>query len=1783
MSERRGAARTGLRRFGANPPVVSQPEDHAATMHDASSTQPGAASSNAPAPAPTAPPELRPYTGDFDVNTEGAQAREYMMLQDDDAERLVGLRHSAPASAVNDRTAPRRHGSRAPSPPPDSAPLDSPPQTRQEHHTTDVEQPVDGLQSARSSARSLGRGLGASGHDGAPAESTFPRLSAREIQSAAESSVRAASALGEKAASRAANIAAPLAAGAKEGARKVAARPMGSLRPFLSHMPGRRRISRDDDGGGGDDDDYSTGSGFDGGPGGDGNDDGPDGANAFAYNGGQRADEANSGQAGQKTRIVWLNNPTRNNASRFPSNYVSTTKYTPLNALPKFLFEQFTRFSNAYFLFVGILYCIDSVTPIFTVGRYSNLWTLAFVIAISGVKEGIEDVRRYRQDRRVNRASTHLIGGGSKTTVRWADVKVGDLIRVRNKETFPADMVLLASSSEDGLGFVETKQLDGESNLKVKTVPPAIAPLFKSDAQALIVQGRVECETPNDRLYNFHGSLRLTRVPDNGASAASIDVLDSNAEGTLPVFGTPVAGSNVDPFLPTSSAKSHKQSHTGSELGSALAQPEASDDGLDAAPDTGSPRPSEIRARRALRRSLGKLRSGSSFGRSLSPFGSMDSTGSHALSLGSSAPAQSMSPLSSPVPLGPESLAIRGTSLRNTEWVMGLVINTGRDTKLMQNVKPRPRKNSRLERDTNRHFFVSLLLQITIVLACTIRAVQVCRKLFVNGFAWYLITQEECSSSEGGLRFLTFFATFSGLIPISLYVSMEIVRGFQMYFIEKDAHMRDPETGVSAEVRTSNLNEELGVVHHVFTDKTGTLTANRMDFRKVSLAGRVFSWRGEAEPGTTRLHELTDAVHAGPDSSMSRYFEADELKKGDMAMRLLAVCHSVVAEVNEPPPNLTYTPSVSSVDGGGSHAASQDGGRGKQRRWKRRDAVQHAGLDDSANMDVHNAAEDHGAMSAGAHGSIAEVEEIVQDQLLGESGDALGTGSTPDITYQASSPDEAALVAAARAHGFMFVSRSNRELVIQVNGELEEYELLEVLEFDSTRKRMSVITRCPDGKIRLFIKGADSVIFERLAPGQDTSVTAQHLHDFAVEGLRTLCLAYTTLSERFYAKWKLRYVKASTLVNGRDEAVAAVADEVEKKLTLIGATAIEDKLQDGVPETLRKLEQANVKIWVLTGDKQETAINIGLSCGAIDPGMDVYIINENNVEDTSAQIDCAIGRWKALLQDPGMERKLGLVIDGQTLHFALHPVLQKKLMHLARMARSVIACRVSPKQKTEIVELVRRHEKEKITLAIGDGANDVGMIQAAHVGVGIVGLEGQEAKLASDFSIGQFRFLQRLMLVHGRWSYKRLSKMVLFLIYKTMLLTVSELYWAGLTAYSGQPMLDPWMSGVYNVFSSSLPPIVVGIFDQELSAEYALAFPEVYIKGQRNSAFNFRVFVSWIFSALWQSALIFYVTVWTMGGRPQANGQHMGMWAFGTVIFTIVVVVMHVYGLMYLSSWTALTTGIYALSFASWFIIGPVFSTAAISLNSDFAPALFAVTHRVFADPRLWLLVLLLSVLCISPSLLWKYHKRQKRPNVKMLVQELMRAGQTREGVIGETPKPSAPVPDRFNVSAPSSPVSPATFVRKERQYAFSGYNFDGDEGVSLLVRRHAYANSKGVRRRRMRVLKRAGSDTELDVAGVQTVPSGNDSDGSPPPLDLMGGQNSGHATRRRTRFALNDQLFDDVEGQPDRSRPEDTDAGAHVRPSHRRAMSDGAVLVEDIFERLGNQDEEDDGAGDAM
>jgi len=271
----------------------------------------------------------------------------------------------------------------------------------------------------------------------------------------------------------------------------------------------------------------------------------------------------------------------------------------------------------------------------------------------------------------------------------------------------------------------------------------------------------------------------------------------------------------------------------------------------------------------------------------------------------------------------------------------------------------------------------------------------------------------------------------------------------------------------------------------------------------------------------------------------------------------------------------------------------------------------------------------------------------------------------------------------------------------------------------------------------------------------------QHVTDFATEGLRTLLYGHRFLSTAEYQSWKQIYQDAATSLTDRQQRIGEAAEIIEQNMELTGATAIEDKLQEGVPDTVDRLRRANIKLWMLTGDKRETAINIGHSCRLIKDYSTVTILDyeSGRVGESIAATIEDIGR--------GSVAHSVVIIDGHTLSLiqADEP-LHKLFLDLAILTDSVICCRASPSQKAHLVHAVRRRVNRSVTLAIGDGANDIAMIQEAHVGIGITGKEGLQAARSSDYSIAQFRFLNKLLLVHGRWNYIRTCKYTLATFWK---------------------------------------------------------------------------------------------------------------------------------------------------------------------------------------------------------------------------------------------------------------------------------------------------------------------------------------------------------------------------------------------------------------------------------
>ena len=848
-------------------------------------------------------------------------------------------------------------------------------------------------------------------------------------------------------------------------------------------------------------------------------------------------------------RVIMLNDPATNKSNGWVDNHISTQKYNVATFLPKFLYEQFSKYANSFFLFTAILQQIPNVSP---TNRYTTIVPLFIVLLVSAIKEYYEDYKRKMSDKSLNDSKAQVLQGGVFIETKWINVAVGDVIRVESEEPIPADIVLLSSSEPEGLCYIETANLDGETNLKIKQAVPETSYLLNPNDLGRLT-GRIRSEQPNNSLYTYEATL-------------------------------------------TASLQSGQKE----------------------------------------------------------------------------------------LPLTPEQLLLRGATLRNTPWIQGIVVFTGHETKLMRNATATPIKRTDVERMLNRQILMLVIILLILSIISTVGDIII--QSTSRSKLGYLLLPSFNGASQFFLDIFTYWVLYSNLVPISLFVTLELVKYYQALLINNDLDIYYPDTDTPAICRTSSLVEELGQIEYIFSDKTGTLTCNMMEFKQCSIGGIQYAIdvpedrRANGPDDLTGVHDfkqLKENMHNHESSLTIHHF-----------MALLATCHTVIPE--------------------------------------RKD-------------------------------------------------------EKSEIKYQAASPDEGALVEGAVLMGHKFVARKPRSVIIQIEGQEVEYELLAVCEFNSTRKRMSTIFRCPDGKIRIYCKGADTVILERLAKNnQIADVTLQHLEDYATEGLRTLCLAMREVPDAEFHKWQQIYEKASTTVGGnRSEELDKAAEVIEHDLTLLGATAIEDRLQDGVPDTIHTLQAAGIKVWVLTGDRQETAINIGMSCKLISEDMTLLIVNEDNPSATRDNIQKKLDAVNSQQSGGGERDVLALVIDGKSLTFALEKEMEKLFLDLAVKCKAVICCRVSPLQKALVVKLVKRHVKA-LTLAIGDGANDVSMIQAAHVGVGISGVEGLQAARSADVAIGQFRYLRKLLLVHGIWSYQRVSKVILYSFYKNIAMFMTQ-FWVSTT------------------------------------------------------------------------------------------------------------------------------------------------------------------------------------------------------------------------------------------------------------------------------------------------------------------------------------------------------------------------------------------------------------------
>eukprot|EP00981_Chlorochromonas_danica_P006961 scaffold1507_cov158-Ochromonas_danica.AAC.30 len=944
------------------------------------------------------------------------------------------------------------------------------------------------------------------------------------------------------------------------------------------------------------------------------------------------------------------------------ANAIRTTKYTWYSWLPKSIWEQFRRIANVYFLLISVLMLIGTYATYLFVSPldpYSTVMTLAFVLLVTSIKEGSEDLQRARSDKFENLRDVEVVtfkedGSEIIQVKKSQDVNPGDIIKLTGTCAVPVDILLILTSihNDGNKCYVETANIDGETNLKVKEAPSGLLDSFKHEIEEgrvcpKLFQGSIEFERPNKNIHTFVGTLKL-----DGATEA--------------------------------------------------------------------------------------------------------------------------------IPLGVNNLVLRSSLFSNTDWGYGIAVYTGQETKIQMNSRHAPSKMSQLESNLNSAIIIIFWAQVVLVTMSVI-------SIYIMGFndksdLPYVFPPDSDDTSILPLwleQWFVFFLLYNNFIPISLYVTIELVNVGQAILVASDENMYREDLDVACQVRASNLLQELGRVSNVFSDKTGTLTRNEMKLVKFVLNGVVYdvpNLSADEQQAVSNKSANEILAQFGPNKDLFKEF-----------CRCLVTCHTVVREKS-----------------------------GK---------------------------------------------------------------------YRAESPDELALVEGIGPYNCFLKERGSKEMNVELFGEKATYEVLAVNPFNADRKRMSVLIRNPaTNQYFIMCKGADNIMM----PLCNLDKTEKEHINFSLlqmanMGLRTLIIAYKSISPSDAEAWMKTYKAAMVSTVNREDNIAAAGAQLELHMNLLGITAIEDRLQDEVPEVIADLAVAGITLWMLTGDKLETAVNIGHSCNLL--LSDTKLIELTKITSKDEFANRLLNEYTNIT-NAGVDRiqgKVALVIDGPSFMYFddKQPEHRTALLNICQSCRSVIACRLTPTQKKELVRLVKKESNPKaITLSIGDGANDVSMILEAHVGVGIYGKEGRQAANNADFAIGEFKFLRRLILVHGRWNYVRQSSVFLYSMHKNMVLTLTLFWFSYFTAVSGTSLYESWVYTGFN-FILGLPIIFYGILDRDLDADFVLKHPQVYLTSRSNKLLHIGAVGKWILNACIYAMVICLVSYYVLA----PTFYNLSLYVAGTIVF----------------------------------------------------------------------------------------------------------------------------------------------------------------------------------------------------------------------------------------------------------------------------------------------------------
>ena len=895
---------------------------------------------------------------------------------------------------------------------------------------------------------------------------------------------------------------------------------------------------------------------------------------------------------------------------------------------------------------------------------------------------------------------------------------------------------------------------------------------------------------------------------------------------------------------------------------------------------------------------------------------------------------------------------LRGTILKNTDYVYGLILYTGLDTKIMRNIQQSKVKSSSIENIINSIIIGIVISVFVLCIVCTIGGYfnmkQYIPNYNDNDIKYeYIYYYEQGDTFNYTLEFFRLFAAYfvllNNIIPISMTIAFTIAKVVQLLMIEFDWElMGDKDDKVR--VFSTRLQEDLGKVRYIFTDKTGTLTKNEMVFKGCSIYGVMYYKNNETREDTTMI-KVEDTVKD--------------------------------AFTTNPPLQVVNDTSCLNNTS---------------------DAIYQFGLNIALN-----------------HTVLSEYNE-----------------ETNTKTYQGPNPDEVALVTAVKYIGIEFIQRVGNVITINTthcDNDSNEitFQVLQTFNYNSSRKRSGIIVKnISSNEIVLYIKGADEKIFASLNEHSMNNLleqTKEHLDIFAKDGLRTLCYAFKRISESCFNEWNERYerTKAEAMLDKKKEMeVEMLIEEIEKEMTLLGVSGLEDKLQDEVKEDVCKFIEAGIQMWMITGDQMKTAESIGYASGFFENDTEIYRIkandslndierllkiikhnvdialnedinilqltdsdnnndndgdmsmiqfllnqkmipeytrtliantlNESNINTNNNNCNNNNNTFITYINNPSTNNTLqniytsylnelntilhtkhlssiitkftsldlpkpttipsnieltnySLIIEGIALHniltsssTELHSLFLSVLSH----SRSIICSRCTPIQKSSIVSFIKSHTNNKydLCLAIGDGGNDVNMIKTANIGIGIYGKEGHQAAHNSDYAISQFKYLKRLLFYHGRSILMRNSYFIYFFFYKGLLLCIPTVWYAFYSCFSGANLFDAVRYLLYTGPVSTITPVIIMVFEEDFDADFdditnthlkhkmKTLLPDVYKEYRDSNPFNVGRFFIIFFLAIAHSSLFFFWSIYAYNEHvvnAVSDGKDFSLWDISMV------------------------------------------------------------------------------------------------------------------------------------------------------------------------------------------------------------------------------------------------------------------------------------------------------------